>query len=840
MENKRPYNKRLTELLIQYPDVFIKDETISKSKKMVEIEDKIIDNLKNYVKEKAKKNKKIDIDDKNNIIVKRENKDKIRVIININKNQFPNTKNLFSVGTYLKFIKACFKNTSDDHPYFSEAIAAIIILKMLDEGKNIIELPPSNVDKKEATFELKEENINDIVKKLTAWLIGENSVKFIESFPQTTLASLFISENGKISLNGFSFSLKNTSFNCVEKLEQFLSSDDGKKFLLPLLLKAIKEQTKHYLILGYLWKHSQNPIKRLRDFIKKNCIIIISTKEKKIGDEIYTVKLHCNAPVISVIRNLKDLLKELSVNSAYTYVDFLHFLGYISCFAENENHYQMLVDNKFYSCIEKELHIDTHSIETMLLKATKENILTKKTESDKTWYKFSHKDYRLIFEGMILAWSYNTMRINHKEVADLILNVHFKGDSPITETNHLNLNFNRSVVRNISLLYFSDNREFILDELCNIANDFSAANRRRQTNALYLLSDYLIDGLPVSSVLRKKIWLSTFGTSMYPFMWQKIWPLLTQIPITRTSDSSYHIYFLDYIKETFKSSCVFNDEKKYAEGDAYFIFWMCTFNKYKRESNDAKLFLSTSLKCFNDFWQRYLSVLSLSEEKQKKELQKSIHELFSEIKIEDIINLLSTAIIKMEEHLDKEKNLRTESPDILYYINGVQLLLYILADFESFCKKGNDVLAKIKEKNFSSALIKCLILCDYLTRKYNRKYNNQEFKSMFILCGPFRLICAYYFSGEKYEMLEEMITDYTRWIENEQEIRYKALLYRLLSYTTYPIENLRSNLAGILNNVEEDYKQKLKAPFLSYDNMILNKELLDNPHHLYKTTDSKD
>ena len=875
-QKTRPYNRKLFSLLNQYPEVFIENEEINKMKEedtgfkekmeKMKIEERIIFNIKNYFILKKKNTKKncgsITVDWTSN-------HQQMRITIYI-KNECVLKETTFCVSNYNKLIEKCFTITSNNYSEYYILLSSMIVLQMIENNKDIITIPTSNIHESDATIELKNTRAKEAVEKLTAWMMHKKNYEsstFIKYFPHTCTANymtnLIYNKEGKVSLNGFVFSFNKTSFKTTKELEHFLSTPNGEKYLLPQLRDAITEQTKQFLIWGYLWEQAHNPTQRLKDCMKNNSTIFISTKDKDTGDGIYTVKIHITSPVISVIRELKELLKRLTVNTPYTYIDFLHFLGYTAYFAAGK-HY-VVFDKAFYSFIEKELKIEKQYINAMLSKAEKNNLLNKETEGNYNKYIFTFKDYRLILEGMIIAYAYNKGRLKHESIASLILdqNVKFTGDSNINDTNHLFLSFDRFVVCNISLLYFSDNRETILDELCNIANDFSVQNRRKQIQAIYLLSDFLIDGLPVSSALRNKIWRSTFGTSMYPFMWQKIWPLLSQ---DRNSNLTDNFYFLEYIKTTFYISCVI-DEDGYSKGDPYFNFWICFININKKEMNQSKVFLIKTSKVYRYFWESNQKFLPINCDESSKH-KYSISDIIPNSEGENIVSLIDEANVKMEEHL------KSPNEDILYYVNGIQNILYTLADFSNFHKKGGDVIVKlaklnnIEENTLSSSLIRCCVLCDYLTRKYNRKYNKQDYNSMYMLCGPFRLICAYCISCEEYIMSEEMIKDYTKWIENEHNTRYKALLYRLLSYTNYPTRTLRAELENEIKKIDESYNSEkkilsgiskktappdnrinsiikdeivaiderhthnLRASFLHYDHITLNNDFLDNPKKL--------
>lgn len=791
-QKQKPINKRLTKFLLHYPTVFFsKDVVIDVQKlttsELINFEAEIIDNIILFAK-------------KNNICKPktRDNGKKLGYQICICGSTFPHFKLYFPVK-YDRLIRNGYRlpKPSSNKDYF-EILSATIVKMLLDCGVNQIEFPKNEIAEEDAIL-LLEEPIADAVKKLTLWMCytGENSLEFCECFPNTADIVLF-NMSSKNPLSGW-----NIHHDGMEKIELIeILSDRTNSSLYGELCKKLKEQSEQYLIFGYLWNKGKKHQKRMVEFLKKNCVIYIYNKYSTSKD--YTIEIYCKAPIISTIRGLKEMLKNISIDKEYTYPDFLYLLGYIAYHAAGAH--SVSLTHEFYQYLEGKLNLERRFINAMLREVNERNILQSRISNNIKTISFTYKDYRLIFEGIFLAIAYNKYRTDAEDIANYMMNnnIHFTGDTSPNEKNHLNFRFNRFVVCNISLLYFIDNRESVLNELCQIAKDFSIKNRKNQVKAIFLLSDYLIDGLPVSSALRKEIYLSTFGISMYSFQLCEIWDILTQRENVENECNHSSTYFIDLIRRTFFASCEF-DEDGFAKSDPYFNFWISFIDGKRNESNCAKRFLFDTSKILRTLWRSKPNAINSST---------------NEKLIYDIFCYIVEAYYYLKEHL------RTHNSDILYYVYSMHSLLYSFADLANMHGKQEEILRKISEHENSPVLIECCILCDYFSRKYNRNYNLGKFNEMYILCGPFRLMCAYTLSqNEKYILSEEMKREYTKWFYQETEIRYKALLYRLLSYTNYPIEKLRFDLEKFENKKEEDI-------FLPYDHITIDKAFLNNPQKI--------
>ena len=133
-------------------------------------------------------------------------------------------------------------------------------------------------------------------------------------------------------------------------------------------------------------------------------------------------------------------------------------------------------------------------------------------------------------------------------------------------------------------------------------------------------------------------------------------------------------------------------------------------------------------------------------------------------------------------------------------------------------------------------LIEAAVLCDFYTRRYNRGYNGNgiDTPDVFLLCGAFRVVCAYAVTGSDFQPVrlpQGAAAAYSVWLSREKQIRYKALLYRLLSYTDYPVRGLKNELTVLTGHLSSD-GEEWASSFLPYDRIPNCERFIENPRML--------
>ena len=185
----------------------------------------------------------------------------------------------------------------------------------------------------------------------------------------------------------------------------------------------------------------------------------------------------------------------------------------------------------------------------------------------------------------------------------------------------------------------------------------------------------------------------------------------------------------------------------------------------------------------------------------------------------------------MKKHSDNFN----EDGQILPWIWSANALLFTVADFRNLLEQGDEFWSYAQEGK-KQMLLETAVLCDYYTRKYNRGYNSDgvDTPEVFLLCGAFRYICSYSYTDEDFTYITlppGAIEDYSFWLSKEKQLRYRALLYRLLSYTDYPIKDLELGLQDFPEKQAPEYEgwQKL---FLPYDRIPNEEDFIANPRLL--------
>lgn len=804
-------NARLTKLLKQYPAIFLYKKDATDISNDDEAEDIIKASITDYMK----KNNQTGMSKKTNTT-----RNVIHLATIIDDEKFPKHE---TAARWLKAkspkilvditYKGKWKTEYDD---MFEVFSAFIIRMLRDGGISELHFNDDITAEECSTLPLNE-SIRDSVAKLKEWICYDSnhiSANFRKWFLRTDDFQLFkLDDKGKPTFKGWEFRFVDGK---KENAEEKFSTDELSDLYHQKIAHKILSEAKKYMLYGYLSNKEIGPKKRTSEFLQKNCVITIEDKtdydegaDAHGRHDKYKINVTLREPVMSAIQGLEELLKELSRNKSYTYPDFLFLLGTIARRA-TKTHTAILCSD-FYSYIEKKLELKHSDVNRMLraLSISKEesndtkSVLRTLDSGTPKIVEFLYKDHRLICEGALYAFVCNTGHVKTNDIVNTIINNgDFQGDTSVGEQNHLILSYNRFLVCNTAVLYYLDSskRELVLDKLIEIAGDFSAQNRTRHVKAIYLLSYFLIDGVQISSKLRKKMFLATFGTSMYSFQFHECMRLFHADSDAAAEES----YFKKFVRETFERACVIADDG-YAVSDPYFFFWLEFAENSRSSVAEVKRFFTSA------------------------KLQKKIFIEVSNIHNDTFFRNRATEVIGQirEIYSDLRKHQRSPNQNVLYLVYALNILFYALADLANMAHKRKIILDQIMEEKAADELISSCILCDFLTRKFSRNYNQGEFERMYLLCGAFRLVCAYEIPSKNvYQLSDDIKSYYLRWFSKERNIRYKALLYRLLSYTDFPLSELRKSFV-----IKED--ENYQVHFLQYDNLLFDKDFLDNPRSLF-------
>lgn len=808
-------NARLTNLLKQYPSIFLNGKDAAAVSNDNDIEDTIKASITSFMRS----NNQTQMSQKSNA-----SRNAIHSATIIDGEKFPRHE------TAAHWLKAKSPKVLVDKTYTGkwkiewddmfELLSAFIIHMLRQNGINELHFNDDSVAEVCSVLSLTE-SIREAVAKLKEWICYDPnhiSTSFRKWFLKADDFQLFkLDKNGNPTFDNWMFRFtdgRNIDDTQADIREKFASDETSDLYHHKIAHKVLNEARK-YMIYGYLTNKEMGLEKRTTDFLRKNCIITIEDEtnydegaDRYGRQDKYEIHVTFRNPIGCAIQGLENLLQELSRNKPYTSSDFLFLLGAIACCAAKTH--TAVLGSDFYHYVEEKLELKHSDVNQMLRDLS---ISRNETNDTKTVLrtldhgtpkvkKFLYKDHRLICEGAAHALDFNSDNTEACDIINMIFNNgNYQGDTPNGEENHLILKYNRFLICNIAVLHYLDSskRELVLDKLIEIAGDFSAQNRTNHVKAIYLLSYFLVDGTPISSKLRRKIFLATFGTSMYVFQFHECMRLFH----TNSVDGEVENYFRNFARETFERACVIADDG-YAVSDPYFFFWLAFVGNCRPSSAEAKKFFDAAKLQSQIFFG----------------VSNSYDDTFFRSKVMESISRIREINLDLKRHQDKP------NCNVLYLVYALHILFYALADLANMAHKHEIVLDQIMQEKAADELIGSCILCDFLTRKFNRSYNQGEFERMYLLCGAFRLVCAYEIPAKNvYQLSDDMRSYYLRWFSEERNIRYKALLYRLLSYTDYPLSELRESF-----DIEEENPQSY---FLQYDNLLFDKEFLDNPRHLY-------
>lgn len=749
-------------------------------------------------------------------------------------------------------------------PKLARLMALVIIAMLIDKNVSVISL--SHVDDADQYLYLcrssdLENPIMEAVQKLVLWLLFDPADKktsppdWYQYYPNTLTQALFTDK----SLPEYTIRYlreqgwKNWEFTGIDDqstaegiIGQCLN-DTNSRFHIKKLEKIVKSEASKQMIYSYLIGKTSDSAHRAMALLKNNCRIrfVLRRTYERSDDTLnwHDFDIHvCVSfvpPLSGILKELEDALRHLSENSIFStrqYYALLRFLAvqaksapsytialtnevihemYVAIFASDtlidELIYNLQKDSEYAIKVKEMLdalkrHKYAVIIERMLdaLKRHKILIYNKKKRGFDT-VQFLYKDYRLLFEGAYYAYEFGRSHQCPKEL--LIEDIY--GDSTQDNRNHLTLRFNRYVVVGIGFLHYLDegSRERVLKKLLKYAEDFRVINRRIQMKALFLLSYILYDGDPLPIGLKIEIFKATFGSALYPFMLNVTGDLVLQNRKPYT----------DIMKMALNQSCVLvKDSDKpdtyYSQCDPFYFFWGGFIRDWRFPAESPMQKMKAAFGTQKEVWKKYQSASGR----------------FSVEEFEKIYDQLCETCKVMKANAVSDK----PNPNILPWIWAANALLFTIADFRNLMNQGEEFAEYAKDR--MPTLIETAVLCDYFTRKYNRGYNEDgiDTPDVFLLCGAFRFVCAYSDMSSDYRSVElpQGAEDaYSVWLSKEKQIRYKALLYRLLSYTNYPITSLKKELTEFSTTLNAE---KWKSLFLPYDRIPNCQDFIKNPRML--------
>lgn len=468
---------------------------------------------------------------------------------------------------------------------------------------------------------------------------------------------------------------------------------------------------------------------------------------------------------------------------SYTKQDVRLFLAYLA---------RKLSDVPEHSCGEKQLtkYCKTYSRENAIVFDTIKEIRADVERfgfiiQRNGQYKFQHKELRLVFLG-IYEGNCENERIKEEnseskkdpaEKAVHLLAINKENELYNSQTTeHFNWKFDNSSIFGCVFLntLTHQKRKTILEELCRIAGDASVRNRRMQEKAIALLSYYLVEASEMTGIQREEIFRAAYSRDMYSIQ-ENLWEYLSEsCP-----------FYKKTVAESLERACTFDEKRQYARQDPNYIFLGWDREPPKK---DRRRFLRESCKFQHQSW------FGNSERGWD---------------YEEVFRSIGTAAEKLEED---NKN------DVLYYVYGLNLLLLALSNIrlrhsDAHFRMEKEVENRITENH--DLLMKAAVLCDFMTRKYNRVYNDcgcGTWKTdLFLLSGGIRFLCVYndLLAFSKVPMSTEMLEAYNRWYASESG-RWKVLMTRLLSHTDF-FEKTDAEYIG-----EEEYRTE---DFLEYDHL---------------------
>ncbi len=535
-----------------------------------------------------------------------------------------------------------------------------------------------------------------------------------------------------------------------------------------------------------------------------------------------------HSPVISILEWVNEIASEVSRNSRLFFaLDFLHIIGFLADRIKkntrdskhNANH--LLYENELTDA--KEFYLSTHS-----------NLFKNKTEAKRVFdgvvksFKQSELCDNLTFDGvkfkikpfrLVCAGIYNAFSINRSDTLDNAIKMTIdsieeyfpeaakssfsESENDVKLEKEFHEKFDDYCFYGLGMLYNLDSSllEKVINEFCNKASDFSSRPRQRQICYIYLLSAILASDLRLSKKCIEQILYCTYAKTMYSF----------QISYWNYMTSKYPVFFEEYVEKSVKDSCTINNN--FAKGQP--LFYFAYGLAHQNEDVDINTPIGFLINCTQV---QAKSWKAIQKDENTAEIIGKIKELFYEAYNMFFVRQKKSTFTKTE----KPDKLKAFTSETMYYVYGVQMLSYALANIYNYC-------TSIKKK-IDADIYKISLVSDYYMRKYNKKYP-KNISQGYLLCGSYRLSnveevkLSHIANAFDFTNQDTMREDYKNWLTAEyeaQNYRYLYLMCRLLKRTNFAEtfnknEKWISNITTTFEKNREKNDFKFTSRFLSYD-----------------------
>lgn len=216
-------------------------------------------------------------------------------------------------------------------------------------------------------------------------------------------------------------------------------------------------------------------------------------------------KIIVEPPIRQIIQQISDWYGRKS--RKYTKYTLLEAAGEFAASALGEDH----------RILKKEVIKSLNENELAQLYSTIYSDLESKDFKWITGDKFSIRQYRLVFWALGCAIKYNRKRTHPEQIMEDIQRNFRRFINQLTNSEHINWRFDDIICFTTALLHRLDDSIKIplIEMLCTNAYDFSARNRPRQELAIHILTYLLCEDQDLPHDLRTKVFLSTYGQTMY-------------------------------------------------------------------------------------------------------------------------------------------------------------------------------------------------------------------------------------------------------------------------------------------------------------------------------------
>lgn len=412
-----------------------------------------------------------------------------------------------------------------------------------------------------------------------------------------------------------------------------------------------------------------------------------------------------------------------------------------------------------------------------------------------SYYKFKHKQLRLVFWGISKALQANSSAdsINASKVLALT-------PEKQNRKNHIQWTFDAAAIFTTALLntLTYENRQNVLDGLCTIASNGNSAIRALQEKAIAILSYYLCEANQLTGKYRDLIFEACYRKDLYKIQ-ETLWQYIRQ----------NSPYYLEKVKRSWNDACKFDETQKYSlTSPDYIYLWWDLKNNTK---NADERFLKKACILQHQSWYGF--------------------NVNNPLSIDDILQRIDKAIQKLNDDANRSV--------ALYYIYSLNQLLLALSNIriqtsalnDNYYLMYNRLCNKLESPGTADRLIRAILLCDFKTRQTNREYDTDDpyaKKNLFILSGAVRFICSFQLNTsqpvELASLHKDMPAAYQKWYARETG-RWKVLLTRLLSYTDFFTSPLYEIITPDLYS---------SIPFLKYDNTPPSySDFIESPRKLY-------